>query len=247
MFTARLTVMDATAMTTDSETVVITVSDPATTDPFDLRNTQISMTIEDGLRWLYVNQASRSSTPTTSWSLAGYTLPGTSLVALAFQNHSHLVGNDPTKDIYQPVVQRGLNYIFDQLSTQQLDLQMTGLNPAGNDPCVGPGIEPRPCTGLAANLGFSGYGTSIATFAVAAAAASAPTRTVAAGLGSQNSNFVEGKTYASATSPARRAASSTPSTKARTARQSAGRCSRCSTERLPVPSCRPSSRPSSRT
>ncbi len=195
-FTARLTVMDATAMTTDSETAVITVVDPAATDPFDLRNTQISMAIEDGLRWLYVNQASRSSTPTTSWSLAGYTLPGTSLVALAFQNHSHLVGNDPTKDIYQDVVQRALNYVFDQVSTQQLDLQMTGLNAAGNDPCVGPGIEPRPCTGLAANLGYSGYSTSIATFAVAAAAASAPNRTVAAGLGSQNGNYVEGRTYA---------------------------------------------------
>jgi hypothetical protein len=195
-FTARLTVTSMSAMT-DSETAVITVSDPATTNAFDLRQAKIDMAIEDGLRWLYVNRTDQTSPPTTSWSLSGSTFAGTSLVALAFQNHSHLVTNDPTKDIYQRVIQRALNFIFDEVSTQSLTLQPTGLNPLGNDPCVGPGIEAAPCMGLAAGTGFlSGYETSIATFAVAAATAGAPGRVVEAGLGSQNANFVAGKTYA---------------------------------------------------
>jgi hypothetical protein len=197
-FTARLTVTDGTAMTSDFETAMITVTDPAAPglDPFALRETRINMAIEDGLRWLYANQTSRTSTPTTSWSLAGNTMAGTSLVALAFEDHGHFASNVATKDIYQDVVQRALNFIFDQVSTQTLDLQTTGLNPAGNDPCVGPGIEARPCTGLASNLSYSGYTTSIATFAVAAAAGRSPARAVDAGLGSANGNFVEGRTYA---------------------------------------------------
>src|SRR5262249_9384805 len=125
----------------------------------------------------------------------GYTISGTSLVALAFQNHGHLVTNDPNKDIYQDVVQRGLNFIFDQLATQPLTVEVTGLNPMGYDPCAGD-TGPAPCDGLAVNQGYTGYSTLMATLAVAAATGTAPTRLVADGLGANNAMFVAGKTYA---------------------------------------------------
>jgi hypothetical protein len=58
------------------------------------------------------------------------------------------------------------------------------------------GVEPAPCVGLAQISTFStGYSSSIATLAVAAAAAADPTRLVAAGVGVNNGFFVTGKQY----------------------------------------------------
>ena len=191
-YIARLTVTDATP-TTESETVTITVQDPTALTEFDLRALRINMTIEEGLRWLYVHQSDRTTADTTTW-IWDDDVSAASLAALAFQNHGHLVTSDPTKDIYQAVVQRALNYIFDNLTTTQLTVELTDLNPAGNDPCVGTGIEPAPCTGLNPES-TTGYTTSMATLAVAGAVSSDPTRVVGAGLGSRNGNFVAGKAY----------------------------------------------------
>jgi hypothetical protein len=75
------------------------------------------------------------------------------------------------------------------------------MNPCDEDP--GPGVS-NPCINvpLPVNIGLSatndfydGYTTPILAAAIAAATSAAPARTVDAGLGAQNGNFVVGKTY----------------------------------------------------
>src|SRR4051812_22483285 len=192
-FTAKLTVGAESASTT------IAVVDPATASAFDLRAAKINMAIEDGLRFLYQAQANRQTaflTNQTTWnSFTTSNDPNAfgALALLAIQNHGHAV-NGPATDIFQPVVQRGLNYIFDRL--RQRD-----MTPCDEDP--GPGVS-NPCINVPApvNIGLSatqdgldGYATPILAAAIAAATSASPGRLVDAGLGSQNANFVAGKTY----------------------------------------------------
>jgi hypothetical protein len=193
-FNAVLTVGAETA------TAVITVRDPATLTPFDLRNTKVNMAIEDGLRAIYYNQFNRAATfgtNQTSWTSSSggnnQTNSFTALSVLAIQNHGHTVAS-PATDIFQPVVQRGLNWLFDKL----IQRDMTPCSEGGAVPAL------NPCIGVAAqnNIGLSapqdgddGYATPIFAAAIAAATAVAPANTVAAGLGSGSSGFVAGKTY----------------------------------------------------
>ena len=188
-FNAKLTVG------AESATAVITVSNAAP-GSFAERNTKINMAIEDGLRFLYFsqfNRAARFATNLTSWLSASGNNNDTNsfsaLAVLAIQNHGHPV-NGPATDIFQPVVQRGLNWLFDNAVTRDL----TPCNEGGGDPCV---AVPAPVsTGLSAPMdGLDGYATPIFAAAIAAATAAAPARTVAGGLGSANGNFVAGKAY----------------------------------------------------
>jgi len=179
-------------------TAVITVSDPAALSAFDLRAVRINMAIEDGLRFLYFSQFNRATTfgtNMTSWRSGSgadnHTNSFSALAVLAIQNHGHTV-NSPATDIFQPVVQNGLNWLFDKAIQRDL----TPCNEGGMNPCV---AVPAPVnTGLSAPSGdgLDGYSTPIFAAAIGAAAAVAPTRTVAAGLGSANAGFVAGKTYA---------------------------------------------------
>ncbi len=193
-FTATLTVGAEVA------TTKIAVVDPAAATAFDLRNTKINMAIEDGLRFLYQAQADRAvafTTNKTTWNFATTSNNPNAfgaLALLAIQNHGHAV-NGPATDIFQPVVQRALNYIFDNLIQRD-------MTPCDEDP--GPGVS-NPCINVPApvNIGLSatndfldGYATPIMAAAIAAATSASPTRVVDAGLGSQNSNFVAGRTYA---------------------------------------------------
>lgn len=194
-FTATLTVGAETA------TVTITVIDPANPGltAAQLRDARINMAIEDGLRFLYFSQVSRAArynTNMTSWNgnFAGQDPHVyTAMALLALQNHHHSVTADPNVDIYQTVVQRGLNFLFDLLQQQPLTCT---TEPAAADVCVN---VPAPvATGLR-SLGNTGYSTPIIGAAIGAASAVAPNRVVDAGLGSQNSQFVAGKTYAEIT------------------------------------------------
>ena len=182
----------------ESATAVIDVRDPATLSAFDLRAVKINMAIEDGLRALYFNQFNRAAaftTNLTSWASANggsnYTNRSTALATLAIQNHGHAV-NGAATDIFVPVVQRGLNWLFDKVIQRDLTPCDEG---GGANPCV---AVPAPVnTGLSAPMdGNDGYATPIFAAAIGAATASAPANVVAAGLGSANSNFVAGKTYA---------------------------------------------------
>ena len=177
-------------------TAVVTVRDPVALSAFDLRAVRVNMAIEDGLRFLYYSQFNRATTfgtNLTSWRSANgaenETNSFSALAVLSMQNHGHTVLS-PATDIFQPVVQNGLNWLFDKAIQRDL----TPCNEGGMNPCIG---VPAPVnTGLSAPMdGLDGYATGIFAAAIGSAAAVAPTRTVAAGLGSANSGFVAGKTY----------------------------------------------------
>lgn len=180
-------------------TAVITVSDPALLSAFDLRATKVNMAIEDGLRFLYFNQNNRAATfatNMTSWSNLGsfYTTAFSGMVVLAIQNHGHAV-NGPATDIYQPVVQRGLNFLFNTVVTQDMTPCSEGGAAPPLNPCIG--AQANNNIGLKAPLagfsGYDGYVTPIITAAVAAAASVAPARTVGAGIG--DATYVAGQPY----------------------------------------------------
>jgi hypothetical protein len=180
----------------ESETARVTVWDPAALDAFQIRGLTVNQAIEDGLRFLYVNQVSRAANFTTNktyWNgtdNSSSSMHYSALAVLAYQNHGHSILNDPLKDIYQPVVQRGLNGIFDRLSIITLV-----CNDVAGNACVGVPIDGNENKGLS-STGNNGYSTGGLTAAIAAPAAIAPNRLVAAGLGASNAFFVAGKTYA---------------------------------------------------
>jgi len=187
--TAQITVWDSTAIPADS-----------------LRGIKVDMAIQDGLRYLYYSQYNRASTFTTnmtSWrssSNENHTNSFSNLAILAIQNQGHLITNDPTKDIFQPVVQRGLNRLFDILVKEDLRTPAsTGTCAArvvGN-PCVGVPADGNEIWGLGAIQDFyDGYATPIFAAALAAAVGAAPNRTVDPSLGSGNGGFVANRTYA---------------------------------------------------
>lgn len=187
VYTAKLTVDG------ENETATITVFNPGALTPDNLRAIKINMAIEDGLRWLYVNQVNRATTyltKFTSWSGAGAdssTMSYSSLAILALENHGHHVTDDPNKDIYQTVVQRGLNFLFNGMIKIGLTNQ-----PAGNPCGVGLGAVPDPCQGLG-TTGTNGYATAV--MALAIAGSNDMPRTVGAGIGAFNGNYVVGRTY----------------------------------------------------
>jgi hypothetical protein len=193
-FTATLTVGAETA------TAKVSAVDPVAMTAFDLRSARINMAIEDGLRFLYfsqINRAANFDSNKTSWRTASnesFTNSFSALATLAIQNHGHSVTADPAKDIFQPVVQRGLNSIFDKLVTRDLTPCDETHGTSHDNPCVG---VPAPANIALSNTPDSrdGYATPILAAAVAAATNASPTRTVDAGLGSANAGFVVGRTY----------------------------------------------------
>jgi hypothetical protein len=191
---------------TETDTAVLTVAGPAPGTEAS-RNLGINMAIQDGLRFLWQAQDNRAanfpSSATTTW---GATNPfsssshsWTALVTLAFENQGYILPNSaaaPTGIYEKYVVQRGLNYVVDQLRTLAITPALVATNSPQGDPCVGPGIAtaPNTCTALQATIeGNEGYATAVASLPLAGS--QALNRVFAAGLGSQNGNFVAGKTY----------------------------------------------------
>ena len=183
----------------DSDTGTVEVFDLSTLNAENQRNIGINMAIEDGLRYLYYSQNNRQANYTsqfTSWTTGGgiygadpeFVYSWTSLAILALENHGHNVLDDPTQDIFQPVVKRGLNFIFDNLRIIGL-----GLTPNGDNPCVGVPAGPDQCTGLGLNAGHGMYASAVVALAVAGSGASG--ELVPAGIGAANGNFVAGRTF----------------------------------------------------
>ncbi|MGB2714715.1 MAG: PASTA domain-containing protein [Vicinamibacterales bacterium] len=188
-FTATLQV--TRAGTTESASVEIRVFDGSVITPEQLRGVRINSAIEDGLRYLWVNQNSRAANfpnaVTTSW-VAHSTQSFTALVVLAFENHNYRLDNSdaaPTGLYEKYVVRRGLNFVIDELR----QVSLTTL--PGKDPCVE--VEPAPCVGLRQNQQSEGYATSLAILPLAAS--NALNRHVSEITGADNAGFVVGKTY----------------------------------------------------
>ena len=159
---AKLQIFDGSSMTADN-----------------LRSLRINMAIQDGLRYLWLSQNSRTNfdtSPTTSWGGDQFNSSWTSLVTLAFENHGYHVPNNDSAPagIYEKyAVRRGLNYVISGLSTIGLGIQTHVRNAQtfNDDPCVG--VASDTCTGLQRNPDnfHTSYETGVATLAIAGSAA----------------------------------------------------------------------------
>jgi RHS repeat-associated protein len=190
-FTATLRVTNAG--TTESATVVLRVFDGSVIAAEQVRGVRINSAIEDGLRYLWVNQANRTTTfpssVTTNWG-SSYPESFAALIVLAFQNHGYQLPNSdaaPTGVYEKYIVRRGMNFVIDELRQFSLTAQAAG------DPCVNVDDGPAPCVGLRQNQQQEGYATALAILPLAAS--NALTRHVAEIAGSQNAGYVVGKTY----------------------------------------------------
>lgn len=185
-FTIKLTV--TRGATVEEATGQIRVFDPTTAE--ELRAVNINRAIEDGLRYLWVNQSNRTgfdTLPQTTWG--GFSRSFTALATLAFENHGyHLPNNNTTPTgLYEKyAVRRGINYIVDQLQQVNLTAQTAG------DPCANVSDAPAPCVGLQQAFEHAGYATSLA--ALPLAGSNALSRVITEVPGSQNGGFVTGKT-----------------------------------------------------
>ena len=195
-FTARL-FLDGV----EKASVKITAFNSGLISAEELRGIKVNQAIEDGLRWLYFAQISRQANfggTFNLWNNEGgqsRNIAYNSMVVLAFENHGYTVTSG---DIYSPVVQAGLNHIFNRL--RKITLSAAGQT--GN-PCLGVPIDADVCTGLyTTNNHPPAYATPIAVLSVAASGA--PLRkvgdldgngTVDVVLGAFNGNFVSGRTY----------------------------------------------------
>ncbi len=112
---AVLTVRDAFGAI-DRDTVSIDVQ------PMSFES-QVNAAVENGLRWLYLNQQSSGH-----WvGYAGsYYASASAEAVLAFENANHLPINDLDEDIYAECVQAGLNYLLSTLSPVSVGPQTYG-------------------------------------------------------------------------------------------------------------------------
>jgi hypothetical protein len=184
------------SMTVGGETATteVRVYDPNSLSDFDERGVNINRAIASGLRHLWTTQFNRAAFDTTatarwqSFSSSGRDAAITALVVLAFMNHGYTVPNSnaPAEGIFPKyVVQRGLNFLFNDLFQQNLTVQTAG------DPCVNVGSA-APCVGLTTG-GEQGYETAVVALPIAASGALS--RVVTGIPGTNNAGFVVNKTY----------------------------------------------------
>ncbi len=90
------------------EFVVVAETDPSSDEPLEKLQVDVNISIEDGLRYLYLKQNANGS-----WSsYSNYHCAATAFVVWALENQGHLPTNDPDEDIYADAVARGLDYIL---------------------------------------------------------------------------------------------------------------------------------------
>ena len=106
--------------------------------------------IDEGLWHLQKAQTTYNvdtNTPGGYWSSRG-TINATASSVQAFAVNGHLMTDDPTRDPYVDTVQRGVNYLLNNLVTEQIGMTPYG-NPDGNNNGIG----------LQANSGYPIYET----------------------------------------------------------------------------------------
>ncbi len=108
----------------EQATVQVRVFDPATIGSAELRGVNINRAIQNGLRYLWVTQENRAANfpdgTMTNWNGAygSHNQGATAFIVYAFHNHGYLLPNNntaPTGLYERFLVQRGLNYIVDNL------------------------------------------------------------------------------------------------------------------------------------
>ena len=178
---------------TETASTIVRVFEPTLISPEQIRGVRINSAIEDGLRYLWVNQAARASgfpaNVTTNWG-SSYPESFAALIVLAFENHGYQLPNDdsvPTGLYEKYIVRRGMNFVIDRLRQFNLTAQAAG------DPCVNVDDGPAPCVGLRQTQQQEGYATALAILPLAAS--HALSRRVTEVGGTQSSGFVAGKTY----------------------------------------------------
>jgi len=102
----------------------------------DDRPARIDAAIDDGLWFLHTRMQRRTGDGVDLGFWAeDYPIATTGTAVLAFEVQGHQAGGDPVSDPYVGTVQRGLNYLLDQLQSQPI-----GAQPAGDPDANGNGL-----------------------------------------------------------------------------------------------------------
>ncbi len=145
---AVLTVTDANSLS-DQDMVEIEVAPMS----FEV---EVNAAVEDGLRYLYLQQWSDGR-----WRDYGCDAATTAMPVLAFENQGHLPINDFDEDIYAEYVKAGLDFLTSILRTQAMSVQGAGdpeeIVP-GNTDNNGLGVYPQSC--------YTGYETGMVMMAM---------------------------------------------------------------------------------
>ena len=124
IYTGTLTVIDS-AGDSDTDSVEVDVIehslDPMADEPVEIRDLEVNMAIQDGLRWLYLKQQANGSW-SPGWAVVGIT----GEVILAFEVQGHFPTNDSDTDIYVDTVQGGLDFLFANANVVPIGLQTYG-------------------------------------------------------------------------------------------------------------------------
>ncbi|MBN2016992.1 MAG: PKD domain-containing protein [Candidatus Cloacimonetes bacterium] len=146
--TATLTVTDDDGLIDVDQTTIDVV-------PIVNKAQRVNAAIEDGLRWLYLNQNSSGW-----WYTTGeYGVGTTGLAVLAFEENAHYGNNDYDEDIYAETVQLGLDWLIN-VNGRTVNI---GVQPAGDPDTDGDGIGT-----YFLNSSHDNYSSGIACLAVAA-------------------------------------------------------------------------------
>ena len=171
----------------ESASVEVQIFDPANMGPGtktlpvgpgsneQYRNLRINMAIQDGLRYLWVNQNGRTNfaTAMASWGPSTHAPQWTAFVVTAFENHGYRLPNDASvpPGLYERyVVQRGLDFVVANLEERAIGTGVSG-QPAERNACVG--VTTDVCVGLTDTNPSTdqGYTVGIAMMPLAASSA----------------------------------------------------------------------------
>lgn len=151
-YTATLTVTDNNGASNSDQVTIRVYTQNLTTE--------VNRAIEDGLRWLYLNQQSSGG-----WSsYQSYYAGPTSMALIAFEDNGHLPINNIDDDIYAEYVQEGLNYLLTTLYATGI-----GAQGAGNPEDIACGNDDANNIAIGVNSNRSGYETGMALMAFIAA------------------------------------------------------------------------------
>lgn len=124
---ARLTVRDSAD---PANTATAQVNLEVIASAADDLNRQVNSAIDRGLRRMYLNE--NVSGNQSYWGGSGAYIGSTGMALIAFENQAHNL-QSPDSDIYKKSVQRGIQYLLENASIQNLTTQTCIGDPEAND------------------------------------------------------------------------------------------------------------------